>query len=205
MAFPLAVSQIHHCSCCVGQEEAWWEHTVREAFAKGTFLLGKFRCGLSDKAVDGKTYQVIIVEWCLGICTERFQELLLMGHLLLGKREHSTEGSLVEQHIQLPDLRVQQGYEFVLRRPHIGQPIILHVSDTAPLQVCPLAQKQGVSQWQSTKEWKNRTSASISHVLIVNPPATQPENQAETTHEHQSTSSWVLEQPLGRYSTGWMG
>lgn len=66
---------------------------------------------------------------------------------------------------------------------------MLHVSDTAPLQVCPLAQKQRVSQGQSSKGQKNRTSAGISHVLIVNPPATQPENLAETTYEHQSMIS----------------
>lgn len=47
---------------------------AREAFAKGTFLLGKFECGLSHKAVDGQTYQVTILEWCLGICREHFQE-----------------------------------------------------------------------------------------------------------------------------------
>lgn len=101
---------------------------------------------------------------------------MLTGHLLLGKMEHSTEGNLLEQHIQLPDIKFQHGHEFALRGPHTGQPIMLHVSDTAPLQVCPLAQKQRVSQGQSSKEWKNRASAGISHVLIVNPPATQPEN-----------------------------
>lgn len=151
----------------------------REAFPRGIFLLGKFQCGLSDTgchSVDGQTYQATILEWCPGICKEHFQEWLLMGHLLLGKREHGTEGSLLEQHIQLPDPRVQRRYEFALRRSHTGQPIMLHASDTAPLQVCLSAQKQRVSQGQSRKEWKNRTSAGISHVLIVNPPATQPQN-----------------------------
>lgn len=66
-----------------------------------------------------------------------------MGRLLPGKREHSTGGSLLEQHMQLPDLRAQHGYQFVLRGPHTGQPIMLHVSDTAPLQACPLAQIRG--------------------------------------------------------------
>lgn len=148
----------------------------QEGFCKENILTGQFRCGLSDKAVGGQTHQVTILEWCSGICKEHFQEWLLVVYLLLGKREHSTEGSLLEQHIQLPDLRVQHGYEFALRRSHRGQPIMLHVSDTAPLQVCPSAQKQRVSQGQSRKERKNKTSAGISHVLIVNPPATQPEN-----------------------------
>lgn len=138
----------------------------------------------------------------MGICTEHFQEWLLMGHLLLGKREHSTEGSLLEQHIQLPDLRVQHGYEFALGMPHTGQPIMLHVSDTAPLQVCPLAQEQRVSQGQSRKEWKNN--------LCRHRPCSHCEFSSNTARKsgrnhtwvYQSMISWIFEQPLGRYSTG---
>lgn len=183
MAFPWAVNQMQHCSCCVGQGEAWWEPTAREAFAKGTFLLGKFECGLSHKAVDGQTYQVTILEWCLGICREHFQEWMLMGHLLPGKREHSTGGSLLEQHMQLPDLRAQHGYEFVLRGPHTGQPIMLHVSDTAPLQACPLAQIRGVTRTEQ-QEMKEQN-------LCRHQPYPHCESSSYTTRKLGWNHTWA--------------
>lgn len=75
-------------------------------------------------------------------------------------------------------------------RTHKGHPSVLHVSYTAPLQpqnLCPLAQKERLSQGQSWKQSKSRNCRGFSCVLIVNPPATQPENKAETRYRRSRT------------------